>query len=712
MTGSEALSQEIAALRQRIAELEQAAAERQQAERFQDRLLDAVGQAIIATDLPGTIIYWNRQAESLYGWAAAEVLGRNILDVTPCPEMREKGAEIMDHLRAGQTWSGEFMVRRRDGTVFPAIVTDTPIHDEAGRLVGVIGVSTDISRLRETEEALRESEARYRAISEITSDYAFSVYVEPDGRQVAEWTTNSVHRITGFTAAEIEKRGGWVTMIHPEDQPLYLDFMEGLLSGYFATGEFRILDKEDNIHWLHIESCPTWDETEDRVNHFLGAARDITEQKKAEQKLRHHQEQLEEMVQLRTAQLAAANEQLRQEVAERQRTEESLRLVNERLQTLYDIQRNILAAHSTRAIVQTALERLRHIIPYKRASVIEFDEIEHKATFLLVYSDQESRFDTDAELPLQRFPLDINRAGHPRLVEDIAATPQPSPLEQSLYLEGIRSYVNIPLLDSGELIGSLNLGSEQPDFFTPDHIEIAGEVATSLAVALRQTRLHEMTQKLYEQSQQDAKTKEMLLQEVNHRVKNNLSAIIGLLHAESRQASPADRPIYQTILGEMINRIQGMVAVHNLLSASEWSPILLSHLVAHIVQSSRQMFPTGRRLAVDISPSPVRVTANQANSLALIINELATNTLKYTDQEITHINIKITRQDDIVQLEFRDDGPGYPPQVLRLEEYNLGLYLVQLILRHELQGELSLETNQGAVTIIRFKSDCEGEQET
>ena len=137
---------------------------RKQAEaeiRFQAQLLDAVEQAIIATDLAGTVIYWNRYAEKLYGWPAAKVIGRNIVDVTPAPGMAESAAEVMDHVRSGQSWSGESLVQRQDGSTFPAIVTDSPIFQD-GKLVGILGVSSDITKQKEAEEALRESEERYQ----------------------------------------------------------------------------------------------------------------------------------------------------------------------------------------------------------------------------------------------------------------------------------------------------------------------------------------------------------------------------------------------------------------------------------------------------------------------------------------------------------------------------------------------------------------------
>ena len=127
--------------------------------RFQAQLLNTVGQAVIATNLDNQVIYWNRFAETLYGWSAGEAQGRNIVDLTPADTSREQAAEIMAYLQSGESWSGEFIVQRKDGTTFPALVTDTPIVDEKGALIGVIGVSIDITERKQAEEAIWELNA-------------------------------------------------------------------------------------------------------------------------------------------------------------------------------------------------------------------------------------------------------------------------------------------------------------------------------------------------------------------------------------------------------------------------------------------------------------------------------------------------------------------------------------------------------------------------
>ena len=140
--------------------------ERARKAQFQARLLNAVGQAIIATDLNGKIIYWNYAAEQLYGWKEAEVLGRCIVDITPAESSQEQAAKIMKRLNAGEYWSGEFLAKRRDGTLFPAIITSSPITNDKGELIGTIGVSTDISEQKWMQEIFNEAIAKVVELNE------------------------------------------------------------------------------------------------------------------------------------------------------------------------------------------------------------------------------------------------------------------------------------------------------------------------------------------------------------------------------------------------------------------------------------------------------------------------------------------------------------------------------------------------------------------
>jgi PAS domain S-box-containing protein len=104
-------------------------------------LFDIPGQAVIATTLDGTIVYWGSAAARLYGWSEQEAVGQNVVEVTPAAMSREEAGAILSELRAGRSWSGEFDVRKRDGQEFRAYVRDVPVRAANGQVVGIVGVS-------------------------------------------------------------------------------------------------------------------------------------------------------------------------------------------------------------------------------------------------------------------------------------------------------------------------------------------------------------------------------------------------------------------------------------------------------------------------------------------------------------------------------------------------------------------------------------------
>ena len=123
---------------------------------FQAHLLEQVQAAVIATDLRGSVTHWNEYAESLYGWSREEALGRDIRELIVGPDEVAGAKEILRRVCAGETWEGEFVVSRKDGSQFLAHVTDSLIRDAGGRAVGIVGVSTDVTLRKRLEESLRE----------------------------------------------------------------------------------------------------------------------------------------------------------------------------------------------------------------------------------------------------------------------------------------------------------------------------------------------------------------------------------------------------------------------------------------------------------------------------------------------------------------------------------------------------------------------------
>jgi two-component sensor histidine kinase len=263
----------------------------------------------------------------------------------------------------------------------------------------------------------------------------------------------------------------------------------------------------------------------------------------------------------------------------------------------------------------------------------------------------------------------------------------------------LRSILSVPLRAKEDVIGVLQVVDTEVDRFSSKDLTLLEPLAATAAIAIENAQL-------YEQARRDAELKTTLLSEVNHRVKNNLTAIVGLLYAERRHAVMEDRTVYQSIMRDLINRVQGLATVHSLLSATEWAPLQLSKLATQVIHSSLRTLPRHKWVSVDVSPSPVRVTPEQAHDLALVINELTTNTVKHAlqEQDRGHITVRIALEDDAVLFEFRDDGPGHPEEVLQLERHSVGFDLIQTLVREGLGGGLTLHNDHGAVTTVRFRA--------
>lgn len=127
------------------------------------------------------------------------------------------------------------------------------------------------------ERKLRLSEARYRAVSELTSDLAYSVRVEPDGTRTTEWGTDAFADVTGYTFAELVERGGMKSIIHPDDSAVAEQRVETLVSGRPRTDELRIITKSGEVRWLRTHGRPVWGGDPSRLVGLVAGAQDVTE---------------------------------------------------------------------------------------------------------------------------------------------------------------------------------------------------------------------------------------------------------------------------------------------------------------------------------------------------------------------------------------------------------------------------------------------------
>jgi PAS domain S-box-containing protein len=252
-------------------------------------LLDSLRQAVIATDVAGRITSWNRFAEQLYGWPESEVLGRPLADIT------QVGAAN------GPGWSGEMTLRRRDGTLFTGWVTNAPITGPDGELLGMVGVSVDITEQKTAIDALRVRESQLAEAQEIANIGSW----EYDLRTGARMWSDQIFRIHGLEKGPpaIEKTMG---LIHPDDrEEIEAIFDDCRRNAVPADVEYRIVRPDGRIRTLHEQGRVVHDE-HGRPVKVVGYIQDITERVAIERELTRRSQQQEAIADLSQMALSGA----------------------------------------------------------------------------------------------------------------------------------------------------------------------------------------------------------------------------------------------------------------------------------------------------------------------------------------------------------------------------------------------------------------------
>jgi PAS domain S-box-containing protein len=251
------------------------------------------------------IVYINPAFEQMTGYSADEVLGRNLRFLQGDDRDQEGIQEVRAALHEGRQCNVTIRNYRRDGTLFWNEMLLSPVYNNEGELTYYIGIQNDVTRRVEAEQAMEESERRYRMVSELSFDYALCMRVEPDGRLEREWVTDAFTTITGYTPEESEARGGWATLTHPEDLPkVAATARELLTTGKAAPLEYRIITKSgETLHLLG--KFQTVRDATGRVSHIYAIAHNVTQQKHLEAErqradaLRHELETEREVARLK-----------------------------------------------------------------------------------------------------------------------------------------------------------------------------------------------------------------------------------------------------------------------------------------------------------------------------------------------------------------------------------------------------------------------------
>ncbi len=265
------------------------------------------------------------------------------------------------------------------------------------------------------------------------------------------------------------------------------------------------------------------------------------------------------------------------------------------------------------------------------------------------------------------------------------------------YLPETGSEICIPLKIGSQVLGVLDIEAPERNAFDESDTGAMETLANQIAIALENARL-------YSQTKGEAEIKATLLRELSHRVKNNLTAIAGLLYLRlDDNQTPREQ-----ILTETLTRVQSMAVAHTLLAASPQARVDLLELCRRVVSDTvNQMSLPEQPFPFTVQGPSVEISSKQAASLALVLNELATNAIKYSDKNSSQAcSLGIETSNGQLQLTLFNPGrlpEGFDPNA---PSSSMGLSLVRTLVEKDLKGRFAISSSDGAVTsVVTFTKD-------
>lgn len=627
---------------------------RQRTERAAQHLAAIVSSshdAVISKDLNGVIQTWNEGAERLFGYRADEAIGKPVTILIPPDRLQDEPA-ILARIRRGEVVDHfETVRRRKDGGLIDISLTISPVRDNEGRIIGASKIARDISDRKQAEAALRRNESFLRlqkdSLEILLKGASLQTVLEGFVRGMEEQSDRKMLAAVHLLSPEGTK---FQEAVAPSLPPSYRDATNGMAIdsktgpccyAVLGGGAVIVPDVSQDEKWKAFAA----------FMQPLGirsgwSAPIITSNGKIVATFASYYPDVGsptahdlQLIEVVTRTLALA--------IERKQAEEELRDGERRLQEL-------LAAIPA-AIYTT--DKSGKITYYNEAAVefagrrpaIGVDE--WCVSWKLFWPD-------GTPLPHDQCPMAITlKEGRPiRGKEAVAERPDGTRVPFIPY--------PTPLRDAdGNLVGAINM-------------------------------LVDVSERKQAETQQ-----RILFNELNHRVKNNMQMLHSMLNLAGRQAQSSEA---RKVLGDASSRIAAMAAAQQVLYGTvDATHFKAQEFVNSVCHTARQMFP--RDVNIVCQAEDFDLSNDTAMPLALILNELLTNAVKYGVDEKNDgtIRVGLTRDQGASILYVEDEGPGFDMQTVR--QRSSGLQLVQGLAR-QLRGKFEVTRQPKTRCSVLFAS--------
>jgi PAS domain S-box-containing protein len=499
---------------------------REQAEQARDRLIDILETTpdIISTaSVDGNGLYLNQAARKILGIPETADLSELAI-----PQLHPAWADeiIQTHgiptaMREGM-WRGETAILSQDGREIPVSQVILAHKGLEGSVEYLSTIARDVTERKKHQAQLEAERARLRAV--IDSAPEAIVVVDQESRIVlANPAAEQLYPRPVPYGQDFETHSNLAlcdpngTPYDPRQLPLTRSALDGQTS---QNVEMAVCGPGDQRHDLLVSSAPIRDK-QGTVTGAVGVFQDITE---------------------------------------RRQTQQALQRYAERLRILHETDQAILAARSMEEIAEVPLSQVQQLVPGLRASLTLFDLEGNEAAVLAAKEEGETRLAKGWRGPIgSEWPIETLAQGQIHVVEETRSLPASSPLLQALQGEGLRSYINVPLLAQGTLLGSLNLGMPSPGSLGSEDLDIAREVAAQLAVGIQQAHLHQQVQHHAEELEQRVARRTAALQASQARLRAIFDgAAIGIALSDTKGHILESNPAFQAMLGYSAGELREM----------------------------------------------------------------------------------------------------------------------------------------------------------
>jgi len=683
------------------------------------------------------------------GYTEAEVLGRSIFEfMTPASaaQIKALAAARQTQQRANRKVEpalDEIEQIRKDGQhIWTSIITN-PQLDSEGNLVGFQGVTRDITERKLMNEALAESEQRYRSLFENASIGIF--HSLPEGRFLR--VNPALAALFGYASPEdmVSQVTNISAQIYFDSKKREENVAETLKNELWFHTENRYRHRDGSLIIANLAARKVLN-PDGSLAYLEGFVDNITERKRAEEALRKSEEHYHLIFKHAPVGILSVNSQgnilevnpaaltiLGSPSAEDTKKINLLTFpplvsvgISAAIQRCFQTGEisTIEAAYTSKwgknifircqatpitdpdqkiSLAQLILE---DITERKHAEeLIQQSEIKYRELFQ-VNKDGITIFIISADETTQTF-VELNQAAHTMLgyTQDEMLQIAPNLLEPGITDEQIRlrkTELQTKSVTNFETILAHKDGHQVYAEFTSQLIQYDGHLAVmNLIRDISERKQAEI------QIKKALAEKETLLRELHHRTKNNMSVIIALLDL---QATEIDDERLQAAFSETQNRIRSMALVHQkLYEARNLSQINLKDYIgdlAELLLESYRVAPGKLSLRLDLED--VLVVIDTAIPCGLIVNELISNALKHAFPKARtgEIRIKLSRSESgEIQLTIADNGVGLPPGYDFRTEGHFGLQNILSLAEGQLRGKISFDARQGVSCQLKFKDN-------